>query len=201
MYRIDRFKFFRAYRAEFGSIRSTKVVQNMNVMLAALVEYQHLLDQFALIPQMAYIAATVKHETPTSNKYGAGKELRQRLTNTPRRREVRRLQDRYWPSGYYGRGPVQLTWRNNYAWAETVTGRNLLSNPDLLLEDLKLGYEVTIRGMLAGQFGRPLGRYINADQVDYRNARRSVNIMDQADRIAGYAVKFERIFNASVEKE
>lgn len=48
--------------------------------------------------------------------------------------EIRRLQDRYWSTGYYGRGLIQLTWARNYHRYGQRLGLPLLEQPDLLLE-------------------------------------------------------------------
>jgi hypothetical protein len=39
--------------------------------------------------------------------------------------------------------------------------------------------------------GKNLADYIRPGSIDYRNARRIVNGTDKANRIAGYAKKFE----------
>lgn len=196
---IDRDHFFAEYRKQFGPIRSILLVNNINTLLASLEKWQHRLNPKVMLQQMAYVAATVHHETGAT--YGTFKEQRQVLTDTPRRKEVRRLQDRYWSTGYYGRGPVQLTWKAEYAWAEKVTGRPLLSDPDLLLRELPLGYEVTIKSMTDSSInGKCMNDYINEKKVDYVNCRRVVNILDQAKLIASYAEKFYTIFKASVSE-
>lgn len=195
---INRIKFYDAYRSAFGRIRYTSTVNSINTMLSNLETHSNLLNQERLLEQCAYIAATVHHETGT--RYSAFKERRQVVAITARQKEVKRLQDRYWYTGYYGRGPVQLTWERNYRWAEKVTGQPLLSNPDLLLTDLDLGYEVTIKGMASGAYtGKSLNHYINARSVDFVNARRIVNGTDKAQQIANYAEKFLHIFKQSLE--
>lgn len=97
----------------------------------------------------------------------------------------------------YGRGLVQLTWDRNYEWADDRLGLNgaLLRNFDLAL-DPSVAADILVIGMLEGAFasnGKPLAAYgpdANG-RFDYRSARQTVNIMDKADLIAGYAHKFE----------
>jgi hypothetical protein len=48
--------------------------------------------------------------------------------------------------------------------------------------------------------GKCMNDYINENKVDYVNCRRVVNLLDQADKIAGYAEKFYTIFKSSVEQ-
>ena len=45
-----------------------------------------------------------------------------------------RAQERYWPSGYYGRGYIQLTWADNYREAADALDVDLYGKPDLAME-------------------------------------------------------------------
>jgi len=131
----------------------------------------------------AYILATVRHETF--------------FTWQPIR-EVGRGEGRSYGEPdpelgltYYGRGYVQLTWRENYERAGSFLCKDLAQNPDKALEP-DTAYTILSRGMLEGWFtGRSLGDYITKSTTDYVNARRVVNGTDHAERIASEAERFE----------
>jgi putative chitinase len=78
---------------------------------------------------------------------------------------------------FYGRGFVQLTHRSNYQYAARQTGHPLVSEPDKALEPA-VAAEILIRGMLEGWYGKhrkPLSAYLNEQQLDWINARNTVN--------------------------
>lgn len=94
---------------------------------------------------------------------------------------------------FYGRGFVQLTWRSNYAKAGKAMGVDL--STDLAAADRALEPALAARlmfwGMQSGAFtGRKLADYFNADTEDWKNARRIINGLDQAEDIGRYARKF-----------
>lgn len=173
----NRETFFSAYRVAFGSL-SQKQVEGLEFLLGKLEQ-----DTFSL-KQAAYILATIHHETGVtrngeSQRFHPIKELRERATS-PRRKN----QDRYWLTGYYGRGYVQITWEKNYAKF------GIADEPDKALEP-ETAYEIATRGMREGMFtGRKLSDFING-KADYRNARTIINGHDKADEIAAYARKYE----------
>ena len=130
--------------------------------------------------KLVYILATAWHES----KLRPVRERRAGSSQT----WLRQLQDRYWPSGYYGRGFVQLTWKSNYQKMSNFLGIDLVGSPDLALEP-RYAADILVYGMMNGEFtSRALGRYINLVQTDYYNARRAVNGTDRADLIRDYAV-------------
>lgn len=54
-------------------------------------------------------------------------------------------------------------------------------------------------GMVKGAFtGKKLSDYINSSKSDYREARRIINALDQAEKIESYAVKFESALKDSL---
>lgn len=120
------------------------------------------------LDQLAYVLATVKWETAHTmqpiKEYGSTAYLKSKP---------------YWP--YYGRGLVQLTWKDNYA------KYGLDKTPDKALEwDLSLF--VLFDGMTKGLFtGKKLDDYINDNKRDYINARRIINGTDRAKEIAQIA--------------
>lgn len=97
----------------------------------------------------------------------------------------------------YGRGLVQLTWRDNYVNADNKLslGGKLAADYDLAL-DPEIASKILIGGMAAGWFtGKSLGTYLAKDAAGnaavFKEMRRIINGTDKADLIAGYAVKFQ----------
>jgi len=80
-------------------------------------------------------------------------------------------------SNWYGRGYIQLTHKNNYSNWSKWTGRDLVSNPDLLITDLDLSAHVACSGVKHGSFTAKgtVEKYINKDKKDYYNARDLIN--------------------------
>jgi hypothetical protein len=72
-----------------------------------------------------------------------------------------------------------------------------VGDPDLAT-DPEIAATITVLGMTDGTFtGVGLDRYINNRTTDFFNARRTVNGVDQARRIAGYARRYLRVLTRS----
>lgn len=138
---------------------------------------------------LAYTLASAHHETDRRmqpiREYGRGRGKQYGL---PDERTGHR---------YYGRGLIQLTWRENYARFSPIVGVDLVADPDKALE---LGHAVTIlcHGMVEGMFtGKRLEDYFNAATDDFRQARRIVNGMDCAQSIAHYGRQYALTLRAA----
>nr|WP_313062330.1 glycoside hydrolase family 19 protein [Moraxella sp. CTOTU49097] len=185
-------------RYAFGGFTQSQV-DGFNVIMTAINA-----NQSAKNPLFAaYILATVWHETAfkmqSIAEYGKGKTRRygQWFTNSKGQKFGYRngdgdtyLQSEY-PYLYYGRGPCQLTWLDNYIKLGKMINVDLANNPDLALVP-ENGYKIIIAGMLTGAFtGMSLSRAIKTgSNADYVAARKIINGTDCDDLIAGYAAKF-----------
>jgi predicted chitinase len=157
-------------------------------------------DAITDIRWAAYMLATVKHECAETwrpieeSGKGANRKYGERESVTDDKGIARE-------NRYYGRGYVQLTWKENYRTlgAALGMGDRLMYEPDLALcQDT--AYRIMSFGMTHGSFtGARLSKYIDASGADYRNARRIINGLDQADRIAGYAKQLETALLGSIQ--
>ncbi len=120
---------------------------------------------------LAYMLATAYHETAHTlqpvTEYGSNTYLHSKP---------------YWP--FIGRGYVQLTWKANYE------KYGIADHPEKALEP-ELAAHIMIAGMVNGIFtGRKLSQYFNDHTDDPINARRIVNSLDRAEKIADYYIDF-----------
>lgn len=200
MLRFDRKRFASAYVLQFPKpARTPQVIDGLDHLLASIEEDSALAD----MRWVAYMLATIKHEcancwVPVTergsrtyfDKYNAGTTLGARLGNTQ-------------PGDgflFRGRGYVQITGRRNYLvlGRRLNLGSELVENPDRAL-DHAIAFKIMSRGMRSGSFtGRKLEQFIAPDRCDYVNARKIINGLDQADRIAGYARQFEQVLSAAI---
>ncbi|MGY3910761.1 peptidoglycan-binding protein [Aeromonas piscicola] len=146
----------------------------------------------APMAHLAYVLATIYHETATTmrpiEEYGKGAG---RPYGEP---------DKETGHAYYGRGYLQLTWRENYEKAsrlcfdpQLVQGElDFVANPERMLVPFYAA-QAALFGMRHGWFtGKSLADYDRPDgSFDYINARRIINGTDRAELIAGYARQFE----------
>lgn len=131
--------------------------------------------------QIAYVLATVEHETAFSFQ-----ALEEAFYLKPRSRQMAHLQTLfYFP--YYGRGYVQLTLKSNYEKYSRKLGIDLVSNPEKVLEP-NIALFILVDGMLLGEFtGKKLGTYVNGNKTDFLGARKVINGDDKRQEIANLA--------------
>lgn len=182
---MDRAVFFDGIRPLFGGSLNQKQVEGCNTLLD--VWQSRYADKD--IRWLAYCFATAKLETAHTmqpiREYGRGRG------RTYGRKDPETGQT------YYGRGYVQLTWRDNYERASRELGPDFVGRPDLAMVP---GHAAAIlfRGCMEGWFtGHKLSDHINSDKCDYYHARRIVNALDAAGTIARYAERFEAALRAA----
>lgn len=165
--------FFSAVRPMFGGSLKQSQVDGLNQILTTTVGLP--------ISHRAYVLATTLHETASTmqpiREYGRGKGKKYGVVDQTGKAP-------------YGRGYVQLTWRENYLRAdrELGLGGRLAADYDLAL-DPAIAAQILVRGMVEGWFTtKRMSDYLPGD---YAGARRIVNGTDKAALIAGYARQFE----------
>ncbi len=144
--------------------------------------------------QLAYIFATSYHETAATmapiEEYGkgAGRKYGKKIKMNGQPYEK---PDKI----YYGRGFVQLTWFENYEKMGKLLGIDLLNHPEYALNPywaVKIMFEGMFTAASAkGDFtGKHLDQFFNAKTEDPIGARKIINGIDQAEKIAGHYHKF-----------
>jgi predicted chitinase len=107
------------------------------------------------------MAATIAAET---GDFLPKKEV---LSKDPRS-QVYAAQQKYAPSGFYGRGFIQLTWKANYADAGYALGLDLVSDPDVALA-------LDVAARIAAWYFALHGLRQTCEARDWRGVRRGVN--------------------------
>lgn len=169
---MDRQVFYEKIRGEIFDRISQSQVDGIEALLNEW-EAEGLTD----LRQLAYILATVYHETAATMKPVKEKGGDNYLKSK-----------KYYP--YYGRDLVQTTWDYNYQKVKDFTGIDVVKNPDLI-SDPNIAAKVAIHFMVKGYYtGKKLSDYFNEEREDWFHARRTINGTDKAELIAGIARKF-----------
>jgi len=162
---FDREKYFNSVRGPlFNGKMEQGQVTGQDAILAAWEETRSDQD----LRWLAYELATAKHETASTmqpiEEYGKGKG---RAYGVP---------DPETGETYYGRGYVQLTWKENYVKMSHVTGDDLVHHPEAALLP-SVAAEIMFHGMENGSFrpGHDLVRYFGIIADDPYNARDIIN--------------------------
>lgn len=104
----------------------------------------------------------------------------------------------YGPTGFWGRGYVQLTWEGNYAKATKrlrelgylTAKQDLVKTPALAMQP-DIAAAIMFIGSSEGWFtGKKLSDYLGNGKADWKGARRIINGQDRAGEIALHAQAF-----------
>lgn len=168
----------------------------------------------SLQAMVAYILATSYHETgakmqPVREGFArTDEEAIRAVANLFAKGKISKNYARRDPvtgKSYYGRGDVQLTFKDNYKKMGDILGLDLVNDPDKTLVPLISGM-ILVEGMTRGASNRgdftskALDDYVNSNSVDFVGARRVVNGIDKAEKIAGIAEKFLKAIKTSKYK-
>ena len=180
-------KFFASIRPLFGTMTKAQV-EGIEAKLAAFAA------QASPLAYVAYGLATSFHETA------------QRMQPIPEigsgRGKPYGKPGKHGGQVPYGRGDVQLTWDYNYEIADDQLGLNgaLLADFDRAL-DTDISARIMVRGITEGWFaGDKVGRHKfarylpakgPANAPKFNSARRIINGIDRAEKVAGYAMSFQ----------
>jgi hypothetical protein len=183
----DPAKFFAAIRPLFGTMTKAQV-EGIEAKLAAFAAAG------SPIAYVAYGLATSFHETGAKmqpvEEIGRGRGKRYGKPG------------KHAGQVAYGRGDVQLTHDYNYELADAELDLNgaLLANFDLAL-DPGTSAQIMVRGMTEGWFaGDKIGRHKFSRYLPVKGlatlkqftpARRIINGVDRAEKVAGYAMSFQ----------
>ncbi len=175
---LNRAAFFDHVRKPlFGGSLTAEQVQGMDAIFDACP---------AALPTdpLAYVLATTIHETARTmqpiEEYGRGKGRA------------------YGPTGFWGRGFVQLTWDYNYRKATTelrklgvlTASEDLVKTPALAMR-MDAAATILFHGMISGWFtGKKLSDYFGHGKSNPKGARAIINGTDKAALIAGYFNQF-----------
>lgn len=167
---------FDVLRKELFKTLEQSQVDGLNYLTERCTEFQ------ISYPETAYVLATAYHETAATML-----PIKERGSDTYLRSK------KYYP--HIGYGYVQLTWEDNFRRVGKLIGVDLLKHPEKALEK-EIASEILIKGMVFGWFTGvgfhrkcPVYRY---NKLSYVRARKIVNGTDKAEKIAEYAMVFEK---------
>jgi predicted chitinase len=187
--KINRTKFFDELRKKLFPTLSQKQVEGFESLLDGWEERYPDGD----LRWLAYELATTQWETAHTmqpiEEYGKGKGKKYGVPD-PQTGQT-----------YYGRGYVQLTWKENYQKMMEPTKADLVNDPALALEP-DIAAVILFEGMEKGSFtGKKLGDYFNASKTDWLNARKIINGNDHDDDIAALAKQYHVAVTAAAYEE
>ncbi len=185
--------FFRSYRREFGALPAATEAN-----LRALFDYVEKDNSLNSLRKVAYILATIKHETQGTfeprEETGSPEELEQRYGNRPN------LGNTSPGDGYRfrGRGYLLFTGRTNYDKYNKLLGFG--GTPDDLIEHPERALDPVIAyRMSSAMMGEILDKYVTASGYDHLQLRRRVyGGLTGLDQIRADTVRFEKVLTEAL---
>jgi hypothetical protein len=179
--------FFAGVRRVTGALQPIQV-DTINRLLAGAAHWS--------VSWLAYGFATAWHEARLKpiEEIGRGRGRRYGVANA--RMTPKASLPTYGSQIPYGRGLVQLTWVENYEWADRELGLKgaLLKDFELAL-DPDIAARILVRGMETGAFTSKALRHYLPDRLgtmaQFTAARKIINGTDRDELIAGHALAFQ----------
>lgn len=208
MNRTNFFDNLRTSTSVFGGKLTQPQVDGINSILDACEKYNvtnphHIAHVLAHVyhetgKYMSPIKETVYRSSPNKNPTDA--IVIKRLNTAYAKGQLSWVSSPYWKDGWFGRGQIQITHKNNYEKMGKKIGVNLVSNPSLALE-IENSAAIAVLGMRDGEFtGKKLSdyEYPRALDADWQShPRRIVNGKDGTDiNIKLYHLSF---YNALID--
>lgn len=200
--------FFDAIRPAFGGKLTTDQVVGMEALL------EEGMRLGTPLQHMGYVLANVRRETggrmypikETVMPYHkdanpSDATVIARLDRAWAKGQLKWVSKPYWRDGWFGRGDLQITHKDNYAKMGPLVGADLVKKRDLAL-DPRISARIAIIGMTRGTFtGKKLGDYQFPQAIDNpvkTNPRRIVNGNDGSDsEVAGFHRDFVKALEAA----
>lgn len=200
---MNRAAFFKAVRSSlFAGKISASQVEGMEAIL------DEAGSRGTRLEWLAYMLATAYHETAQTMQ-----PVRETLSSSDDK--AIKILDRAFAAGklswvktpywrkdkdgksWLGRGLVQLTHKRNYQIMSPIVGVDLVANPNMAMET-RVAVKIMFEGMERGSFtGHKLSAHIDDQKTDYYNARRIINGVESAAKVASYAKQFEAALRAA----
>jgi predicted chitinase len=213
---IDEKYFFSNYEKEFPTINKNgqkiplpeKTKNSLRRIFISISEYYSNEKRCCNKYQIAYLLATSKHETgdtfdPVGEAHWLSDSSRKKYfeemydpvlgKNEKRRKMAKDNGNTKQGDGekYFGRGYVQLTWKDNYQKMKDKFQVDFVNERERALEH-EWAIKILIYGSEQGVFtGLKLSKYITDNKQDYYHARQVINGLDRASTIEDYAKKIE----------